>query len=427
MKRYISGLNQAGACASDGLTDGLFLVRIERIQYRWHRQKPFYAIQFSVVEPIPLAGQRFTARLSCSSKNLWKLNWFLRDFGYDPELLERNEIDDKSLVGLCGVVKITHSVVNGTTLLDLDGFAPASHWRKPSGGTEIPVSQEIAEPTGVAALKSGSKASLVTYSYSQLAHYLSCPRRYRHRYLDGWQEKDSRASMLFGRAFEQALGAYFRREDAAVAFYREWATYQKQPLHYGERDSWDRMLEQALMLLDRFSQDDRVRVAQPRKNLQIKFVRPLASGNDFVAYVDAIGKLDGTGCLLEWKTTSSRYPEQPDGLLALDPQLLCYSWISGISEVAQVVFVRKRLVEIQYLHTRITDEQRHEFSDLVQETIRQIESAQFLPHSGIRFPQNPCSTCPYLGLCLGKPALIEAALIRRPGAQDFGVFDELTY
>jgi len=267
----------------------------------------------------------------------------------------------------------------------------------------------------------------VTYSYSQLAHYLSCPRRYRHRYLDCWQEKDSRASMLFGRAFEQALGAYFRREDAAVAFYREWATYQKQPLHYGERDTWDRMLEQALLLLDRFCQDDRVRVPQPRKNMQIKFVRPLAAGNDFVAYVDAIGKLDGTGCLLEWKTTSSRYPEQPDGLLGLDPQLLCYSWISGISEVAQVLFVRKRLVEIQYLRTGITDEQRHEFSDLIQETIRQIESAQFLPHSGIRFPQNPCSTCPYVGLCLGKPALVEAALIRRPGAQDFGVFDELTY
>ncbi len=99
----------------------------------------------------------------------------------------------------------------------------------------------------------------------------------------------------------------------------------------------------------------------------------------------------------------------------------------GNSEVAQVVFVRKRLVEIQYLTTTITDEQRREFSELVQETIRQIESAQFLPHSGIRFPQNPCSTCPYVGLCLAKPPLIEAALIRRAGAQDFGVFDELTY
>lgn len=48
------------------------------------------------------------------------------------------------------------------------------------------------------------------------------------------------------------------------------------------------------------------------------------------------------------KTSSCRYPEEPDGLLGLDPQLLCYSWITGISEVAQIVFVRKRSVEIQY-------------------------------------------------------------------------------
>jgi len=267
----------------------------------------------------------------------------------------------------------------------------------------------------------------VTYSYTQISHYLSCPRRYRHRYLDGWQEKDTRAAMLFGRAFELALGAYFRHDDPAVTLYREWSIYQKQPLRYSERDSWDTMLQQGIQLLERFCQEDRVRICQPRRNLQIKFVRPLAAGNEFVAYVDAIGRLDDRACLLEWKTTSSRYSVEPEGLLALDPQLVCYSWITGIHDVGQVVFVRKRLVEIQYLRTTITDEQRQEFSQLVHATIQQIESAQFLPHSGIRFPQNPCSTCPYVGLCLGKPQLVEAALVRRPGAQDFGVFDELTY
>ena len=61
-------------------------------------------------------------------------------------------------------------------------------------------------------------------------------------------------------------------------------------------------------------------------------------------------------------TTSSRYPEEPAGLLALDPQLVCYSWVTGIAEVAQVVFVRKRLVEVQYLRTTITDEQRQELA-----------------------------------------------------------------
>ena len=101
--------------------------------------------------------------------------------------------------------------------------------------------------------------------------------------------------------------------------------------------------------------------------------------------------------------------------------------MTGISEVAQVVFVRKRLVEIQYLRTTIGKEQREEFGQLVENTIRRIESAEFLPHSGIRFPQNPCSTCPYLGLCLGKQALVDAALVRRPGAENLGWLDELTY
>lgn len=267
----------------------------------------------------------------------------------------------------------------------------------------------------------------MTYSYTQISHYLSCPRRYRHRYLEGWQEKDTRAAMLFGRAFEQALGAYFRREDPAVTLCREWAQYKDQPLHYSERDSWDKMLQQGIQLLERFCQEDRVHISRPSRNLQIKSVRPLTADNEFVAYVDAIGKLDGKACLIEWKTSGSRYSEEPDGLLALDPQLVCYSWITGIHDVAQVVFVRKRLVEIQYLKTTITDDQRQEFSAVVNDTIHRIESAEFLPHSGIRFPQNPCSSCPYIGLCLNKPQLIEARLIRRPGVQAFGLFDELTY
>ena len=187
------------------------------------------------------------------------------------------------------------------------------------------------------------------------------------------------------------------------------------------------MLQSGVQLLERFAQDNRIRIRQPRRNLQIRFTKPLSGQNDFVAYVDAIGELDGTRCLLEWKTTSSRYSEEPAGLLALDPQLVCYSWITGIADVAQVVFVRKRLVEIQYFRTVITDEQREEFGHLVQDSIRPIQAAEFLPHSGVRFPQNPCTRCPYIGLCLGRQDLTEAALVRRPGADDLGWLDELTY
>jgi PD-(D/E)XK nuclease superfamily len=157
-----------------------------------------------------------------------------------------------------------------------------------------------------------------------------------------------------------------------------------------------------------------VRVLRPRRNLQIKFTRPVGR-NEFVAYVDAIGTLDGKNCLLEWKTSSARYSEEPAGVLALDPQLVCYSWITGISEVAEIVFVRKRLVEVQHLQTTIADAQRDEFGRLVESTIAKIEAAEFLPHTGIRFPQNPCSSCPFVGLCLGQQPIVDLNFVRRPG------------
>jgi len=265
----------------------------------------------------------------------------------------------------------------------------------------------------------------MTYSYTQISKYVRCPRSYRHRYLDGWREKETRAAMLFGRCFEQALAAYFLRRDSAAVLFKEWGAYRDTPLAYANVDTWDRLAHQGVQMLEKLARDDRIHIRQPRRNLQVKLVRPLSNGNDFVAYIDAIGSLDGTGCLIEWKTTTSRYPEGPEDLLGLDPQLVCYSWISGISDVALVVFVRKRMPEIQYLRTSITEGQCREFGQLVEATASQIEAGQFLPHSGIRFPQNGCLSCPYLGLCLGNQQLIDAKLIRRPGASDLDWLDQL--
>ncbi len=165
--------------------------------------------------------------------------------------------------------------------------------------------------------------------------------------------------------------------------------------------------------------------ANPNETCRRRLVRPLSNGNEFVAYVDAIGQLDGTRRLLEWKTTSARYPEQPEGLTSLDLQLVCYSWISGISDVAIVAFVRKRVPEIQYLLASITDEQRREFGQVVEATARQIETAQFPPRPGIRFPQNGCVSCAHLGLCLGNEPLVGTKLIRQPGASDLDWLDVL--
>ncbi len=130
MKRRIQGLHEADRSAAGEIPDGLFLVRVDQAHYRWHAQKPYYLLRFAALEPQQLAGRSITGRVYCTPKALWKLSWFLRDFGYDTELLARDEVDEKNLVGLRGVVKISHSVMNGTSLLNLDGFAPASQWEE---------------------------------------------------------------------------------------------------------------------------------------------------------------------------------------------------------------------------------------------------------------------------------------------------------
>jgi len=265
----------------------------------------------------------------------------------------------------------------------------------------------------------------MNYSYTQVAHYLRCPRSYRHRYLDGWREKETRAAMLFGRCFEKALESYFCGDDCTAALYREWGTFGDTPFEYKKGETWDRLVHQGVHLLQRFARDNRIHIPQPKQNLQIKVVRELPNATQFVAYIDAIGELDGARCLMDWKTTTSRYPEEPARLLSLDPQLICYSWITGIPDVALVVFVRKHQPEVQYLKTSISEDQRLEFGRLVGTTIAQIETAQFPAHSGIRFPQNGCVSCPHLGLCLDDQKLIDSSLTLSPGASNLAWLDEL--
>jgi hypothetical protein len=117
-------------CAPARIPDGVFLVRVQRVRFQRQAQKPYYTLALAVLEPTRFGGQLISSRLYCTPKALWKLNWFLRDFAHDTELLGRDEVDGTQLVGLKGVVKISHIVFNGTSWLRLDGFAPAGRWEE---------------------------------------------------------------------------------------------------------------------------------------------------------------------------------------------------------------------------------------------------------------------------------------------------------
>ena len=97
MKRQVPGLAETARDSRPEIPDGIFLVRVDGAQFRWHAQKPFYVLRLSILEPSMFLGQPIVGRLYCTQKAMWKLGWFLRDFLYDPELLATN----KSMKRLC--------------------------------------------------------------------------------------------------------------------------------------------------------------------------------------------------------------------------------------------------------------------------------------------------------------------------------------
>jgi len=129
MKRHLPGLHRQSQDAGSP-PDGIYLVRVESASYRYHPQKPFFLLRFAILEPTEQTGPSFTGRLYCTAKALWKLNWFLWDFGYDSELLGQDEVDEKAVVGLRGIVKVSHTQLNGRSYLNLEGFAPAAQWEE---------------------------------------------------------------------------------------------------------------------------------------------------------------------------------------------------------------------------------------------------------------------------------------------------------
>ena len=127
MKRHIPGLHSVQQLRETPLV-GAFLVRVVKAYYRWHPQKPFLILQFSVLEPKAHESRTFSGRLYCTPKALWRLNWFLRDFGYDLDLLHQDQIDEKALLNLRGIVRTSLVSVNGRSYQNLEAFAPAGEW-----------------------------------------------------------------------------------------------------------------------------------------------------------------------------------------------------------------------------------------------------------------------------------------------------------
>jgi hypothetical protein len=129
MRRQFPGLH-AEATSGDRPLEDVFLVRVDWAFYRQDPPKPFFALYFVVLEPKEHLAQTISGRLYCTRKALWKPNWFLRDFGCDTDLLGRDEVDERALLGLTGIVRTSRCALRGRSFLDLGAFARAGEWEE---------------------------------------------------------------------------------------------------------------------------------------------------------------------------------------------------------------------------------------------------------------------------------------------------------
>jgi len=126
MRTKIQGLSQA--TEPNPLVEGLYRARVIRFGPAGHAAKPCRAATFLILDPAPYAGRYVRTRLYCHDRALWKLRWFLNDFNYDAELLAGDELDDRHVVGLEGVIRLAYWGNDGRRRSDVQGFAPRERW-----------------------------------------------------------------------------------------------------------------------------------------------------------------------------------------------------------------------------------------------------------------------------------------------------------
>ena len=119
MKRHIPGLT-AGTRNADDFLEGLFLVRVDHVNYRWHPKKPCFLIRFVILEPEELRSRCISGR-SITPSSLLLLSFFAT-FSIILYLLYLIN----SLKALLNYLHILTSHIR--SFLNLDGFAPAAEW-----------------------------------------------------------------------------------------------------------------------------------------------------------------------------------------------------------------------------------------------------------------------------------------------------------
>lgn len=207
------------------------------------------------------------------------------------------------------------------------------------------------------------------HSYSAGNMFDQSPKKYFLAKIAGWRVKDNLARFQLGKAFETAIQFHHENDGrgAVETFIKEWTQYKdNKELQYTktERD-WSSCLRAGTEAIKLYI------IRQPEFPIpmggqtifQREFGKEVFPGDPNYGEIEDCGKLDIIAyvdpahpklpkliwkaeygplrpIIVDIKTSGVDFPEQY-GLAAFDVQLRRYSWLSGIRDVALLVWVKK--------------------------------------------------------------------------------------
>lgn len=206
------------------------------------------------------------------------------------------------------------------------------------------------------------------HSYSAGNDFDQSPLKYFLRRIEGWKEKDNKASFLFGRAMERSVEYYHDNNGSGIIekFIELWQPAAEKELTYTKLEKdWTTLSRMGKEMLRLYV------IRQPQLPIplggqsvfQREYGKEVFPGDpnygeivdagklDIVAYVDPkhpmLPPVDWKPeygplrpIIIDMKTSGLDFPENP-GIAAFDKQLRRYSWQSGIRDVGLCWWVKK--------------------------------------------------------------------------------------
>jgi hypothetical protein len=269
--------------------------------------------------------------------------------------------------------------------------------------------------------RSWANYPVFNFSYSLANDISKCGQYTRYSRFQGITAKLESASFKFGICCEDSIVDYLRLGgNPEESFAARWLKWKGLPLKYTSRDaSWDKLnaVGKALMRiayqklqsppLSEVLVNPEFGVVLPPEDVQSWYK---GTRLDYIA--DIIGHPKSGDVLLDVKTAGSTYEKDEDaaGYVALDPQLLVGSLVSGIRRVGFIALIKTASPRVEYVEGYVSDRALESIDAWLKEQYDKLVEGRLYMKTGVRWPTDHCLMCDYLCKCLGNEALAKATL-----------------